>query len=309
MPDTASFFAPQQKVLYLCHMTNTISRTGLVLEGGAMRGLFSAGVMDILLEAGIEFDGAIGVSAGACFGCNYKSRQPGRAIRYNKAFGRDPRYMGLRTLLRTGNLVGPEFAYHELPARLDPFDSGAFNANPMEFWLVATDVATGLPAYYRMDSVTYESLEWMRASASMPVVSRPVKVDDGRLMLDGGIADSIPLRFFQKQGYNRCVVILTQPRDFFKKPAPAWFFRLALRRYPAVAKAMAVRHEMYNSQLRYITAQEQAGNALVIAPRSPLGISRVESDPLKMQAVYDRGRECGASCLPRVREFLQSPTL
>lgn len=285
--------------------SNSRHRYGLVLEGGAMRGLFSAGVMDVMMEHGISFDGIIGVSAGACFGCNYKSNQPGRVIRYNKKFGRDPRYMGWRTLLRTGDLVGAEFAYHELPAKLDIFDSETFNNSPMEFIMVTTDVETGSPVYYNMESVTYESLEWMRASASMPVVTRPVRVDDGRLMLDGGISDSIPLRHFQSRGYDRCVVILTQPRYYFKKPAPKWFFNLALRRYPALAKAMANRHEMYNAQLRYVDEQERAGNCLVIAPGRPLPISRVESDPDKMQTVYLLGQQTAIQRLHDIISFLR----
>ena len=280
---------------------------GLVLEGGAMRGLFSAGVMDVLMEHGITFDGIIGVSAGACFGCNYKSDQPGRVIRYNKAYGRDPRYMGWRTLLRTGDLVGAEFAYHELPLKLDRFDIDTFERSPMEFVMVATDVDTGKPVYYDMRKVTYESLEWMRASASMPVVTKPVVVEDGRRMLDGGITDSIPLEYFQGRGYDRCLVILTQPRDYFKKPAPRWFFNLALRRYPAVARAMAVRHEMYNAQLRYVDREERAGRALVIAPDSPLGISRVESDPEKMELVYNYGRQIAEQRLEQIRVFLDQP--
>ena len=167
-------------------------KRGLVLEGGAMRGLFTAGVIDVMMEHGIDFDGMVGVSAGSSFGCNFKSRQPGRVLRYNLRFGRDPRYMGLRSLLKTGNLVGAEFAYHVLPLELDIFDSQTFESNPMEFYMVCTDVSTGETVYHRMDKVDYDSLEWLRASASMPVVTRPVKVNDGRLLLDGGISDSIP---------------------------------------------------------------------------------------------------------------------
>ena len=277
---------------------------GLVLEGGAMRGLFTAGVMDVMMRHDVKFDGAIGVSAGACFGCNYKSNQPGRVLRYNTTYCRDPRYMGWRTLLSTGELVGAEFAYHELPLHLDKFDCATFDSSPMEFVMVATDVSTGLPAYYNMTRVTRQSLEWMRASASMPVVSRPVMVDDGRRMRDGGISDSIPLKYFQSRGYDRCVVILTQPRDFFKKPAPRWFFNIALRRYPAVARAMAQRHLMYNAQLRYVEAEERAGRALVIAPDKPLGISRIESDPTKLRQTHACGVAMGEKMLPAICRFL-----
>lgn len=280
--------------------------TGLVLEGGAMRGLFTAGVIDVMMEADIRFDGIVGVSAGSSFGCNYKSRQPGRVLRYNLRYAKDPRYMGLRSLLTTGNLVGAEFAYHTLPLELDVFDSVSFESNPMEFHVVCTDVATGDPVYYRMDRVDYDSLEWLRASASMPVLTRPVRVSDGRLMLDGGISDSIPLEYFQNQGFGRNVVVLTQPRTYRKRPAKKWLFKLLMPYAPAIAEAMGRRHEMYNSQLDYIAGQEALGNTLIIAPDRPLPIGRIETDHAKMRHVYELGREAAVSSLPAVRSFLDA---
>ena len=281
-----------------------LMKTGLVLEGGAMRGLFTAGVIDVMMEHDITFNGLVGVSAGSSFGCNYKSHQPGRVLRYNLRFGRDPRYMGLRSLLTTGNLVGAEFAYHTLPLELDVFDVAAFERDPMEFHLVCTDVATGKPVYYRMDKVNYQSLEWLRASASMPVLTRPVKVDDGRLMLDGGISDSIPLKYFQDCGFTRNVVVLTQPRNYRKKPASRWFFKLMMPYAPAIAEAMGRRHEMYNAQLDYLDTQEALGHTMVIAPSRPLPIGRVEADPEKMKAVYELGRDECLRNLETLKSFL-----
>lgn len=270
-----------------------------------MRGLFTAGVIDVMMEEGISFDGIVGVSAGSSFGCNYKSHQPGRVLRYNLRFHNDPRYMGLRSLLSTGDLVGAEFAYHTLPLELDVFDSERFEADPTEFHVVCTDVATGEPVYYRMDSVDYDSLEWLRASASMPIVTRPVRIGDGRLLLDGGISDSIPLRYFQKQGFGRNVVVLTQPRDYRKKPAKEWVFRLFMRRYPAIVKAMGRRHEMYNAQLDYVGSQAESGNTFVIAPKEPLPIGRIEMDPEKMKRVYSMGRDACRELLPELKSFLE----
>lgn len=269
-----------------------------------MRGLFTAGVIDMMMESGVEFDGLIGVSAGSSFGCNYKSRQPGRVLRYNLRYASDPRYMGLWSLLTTGNLVGAEFAYHTLPLQLDIFDIATFEANPMEFYLVATDIATGAPAYYRMDKVDRDSLEWLRASASIPAVTRPVKVADGRRMLDGGISDSIPLAYFRSLGYERNVVVLTQPRDYFKSKAPAWLWRMLLPRHKEVAKAMAVRHEMYNAQLQLVAEGERRGDTFVIAPEVPLPIGRVSTDKAKMKNVYSIGRSAAEAALPRLKEFL-----
>lgn len=282
-------------------------KSGLVLEGGAMRGLFTAGVIDVMMEQGIDFDGLIGVSAGSSFGCNYKSRQPGRVLRYNLRYCHDARYMGLRTLLATGNLVGAEFAYHTLPLELDIFDIATFETDPMEFHLVCTDVDTGKAVYHRMDCVDYQSLEWLRASASMPVVTRPVRVDNGRRMLDGGIADSIPLRYFRSIGYERNVVVLTQPRDYLKKPSPRWLWRLLLPQLPRIADAMSRRHEMYNAQLQYLCERESVGDTLVIAPDSPLPIGRVETDRAKMVTVYQAGRRKAEEMLPAIRNFLFRP--
>lgn len=279
-------------------------KTGLVLEGGAMRGLFTAGVIDVMMENGIDFDGLVGVSAGSSFGCNFKSRQPGRVLRYNLRFCKDPRYMGLRSLLSTGDLVGAEFAYHTLPLELDIFDSATFESNPMEFHVVCTDVMTGKPVYYVMDKVDYDSLEWLRASASMPVVTRPVQVADGHIMLDGGISDSIPLEYFMDCGFRRNVVVLTQPLDYRKKPAKKWVFSTFMRRYPAIVEAMARRHEMYNAQLDFVHEIVAAGEAFVIAPPAPLPIGRVEMNPDKMKRVYSIGRDICSEVLPGLRAFL-----
>ena len=191
-------------------------KKGLILEGGAMRGLFSAGVMDAFLENGLDFDGVIGVSAGAAFGCNYISRQKGRVLRYNTRFSRDKRYCSVRSLIKTGDLYNAEFCYHEIPERLDVLDKEFFISNPAEFWVVCTDDLTGDPVYRKLEKMDYTDLEWLRASASMPLAAKIVKIDSYRL-LDGGIADAIPVRYFEKLDYNRNVAILTRPEGYAKK--------------------------------------------------------------------------------------------
>ena len=280
-------------------------KTGLVLEGGGMRGLFTAGVMDVMMENGIRFDGIVGVSAGATFGCNYKSHQIGRVLRYNVRFKDDSRYMGLRSLLRTGDLVGAEFSYHTLPNELDVFDFEAYNNDPTEFHVVCTDVLSGEPVYHRLDQMNDEGLEWIRASASMPLVSRPVPLD-GRLLLDGGISDSIPLRYFQEQGFERNLVILTQPKGFFKKKTKLMpLFHLFMRRYPAIVEAMARRHMMYNEELAYLEEQEQQSNILLIYPQDIVPIGRTEQDELKMRRVYAMGRQKAEEMLDKIQGFLR----
>ena len=265
-------------------------KRGLVLEGGGMRGLFTAGVLDVLMERGVKFDGIVGVSAGACFGCNYKSWQIGRVIRYNKRFARDLRYCSWKSLFTTGDLFGAEFCYRTLPMELDVFDAAAYEANPMEFHVVATDCATGKAVYRRLDKADARAFDWIRASASMPAVSRPVEIDGG-FYLDGGLSDGIPLRYFESLGYDFNVVVTTRPHGYRK--FPSWKHRLAkpfLRRYPAVYKALKTRHEWYNETLKYIDSRVADGAAMLIAPDASLDISRVCHDPDAMQRAYDIGR-------------------
>lgn len=269
-----------------------------------MRGLFTAGVLDAFMKNGISFDGLIGVSAGAVFGCNYKSGQIGRTLRYNTRFARYPEYGSLRSLIRTGDLYGRQFCYVDVPERLEPFDTAAFVASPMEFWAVATDVETGLPEYRKLDTLLGDEMEFMRASASMPAVSRPVEIG-GRCFLDGGISDSIPLQAFEERGYERNVVILTQPWEFEKKPVRLLsVMKVALKQYPAVVEDMKVRHEVYNREKEYVRQQAEAGAAYIICPPHALGIGRVEHDPNKMREIYDLGYETGMENLETVRKFL-----
>lgn len=267
-------------------------KTGLVLEGGGMRGLFTAGILDVMMERDIKVDGIVGVSAGACFGCNYVSHQPGRVLRYNMNLKNDPRYMGLRSLIRTGNLMGAEFAYHTLPDELDPFDKKTFAQSPVEFHVVCTDVNTGAPVYKRLTApVDYEFMEWIRASSALPLVSHPVKIGD-QLLLDGGMSDSIPLKYFQEQGFERNIVILTQPKGFTKQRTKLMpLFRAFMKRYPAIIEAMNRRHLMYNAQLEYLAKEEQAGRITVIAPDDTLPIGRTEQNGKRMQLVYQMGRD------------------
>ena len=279
-------------------------KTGLVLEGGAMRGLFTCGVIDLFMEENIVFDGAAGISAGATFGCNLKSLQPGRALRYNKKYGKDPRYCSVRSFLKTGDLYGADFCYRELPDILDPFDRKTFRENPMEFYVGATDVITGKPLFHRCTDGGREDMAWIRASASMPIVSRPVEAG-GHLLLDGGIVDPVPYRFMEDIGYDRNVAILTQPKGYRKKKnqaAPA--MKLLLLKYPKIAEIMAVRYRIYNQQMEEIEKREKNGTMLVIRPPKALGIARTEGDPEELERVYDIGRETGKRCLDAVRSFL-----
>ena len=277
---------------------------GLVLEGGATRGLWTAGVIDVMMEHDIWPDGMIGVSAGAAFGCNYKSRQIGRAIRYNTQYAHDSRYSGMKSWLTSGNYYNAEFGYHTMPRELDVFDNDAFNRNPMEFYVVCTDVLTGEAVYKKLTEATEQTYDWIRASASMPLASRVVQLE-GRKLLDGGVADSVPLEFFESIGYRRNVVVLTQPEGFVKQHNKLMpLMRLSLRRYPRMIEAMDHRHVMYNQQLEYVKRGEREGRCLVIRPERQIPIGHISHDANRMRAVYDEGRRVGESYLERIREFL-----
>ena len=280
-------------------------KKGLILEGGAMRGMFTAGVIDVMMENGIEFDGAIGVSAGAAFGCNYKSRQIGRAIRYNMRFCNDPRYCGLRTLLKTGDLYSKDFCYKEVPLKHDIFDFETYKNNPMEFYVVCTDVETGKPVYKKCDNFDNNNFEWIRASASMPIVSNIVEID-GTKLLDGGVADSIPIRYFESIGYDKNVVILTQPRGYKKNKSrlmPA--INLILRKYPKLVEALKNRHIDYNNSTDYIFQKEKNGDLMVICPKEKIHVGKVEHDPNKLKIAYEMGRETAIEMIGDIKEYLK----
>ena len=280
-------------------------KKGLIMEGGAMRGMYTAGVTDVFMENGIVFDGAIGVSAGAVFGCNYKSNQPGRVIRYNKKYCNDKRYASIRSLIKTGNLYNVEFAYKLLPTKLDLFDTDTYKNSPMEFYVVATDVVTGKPVYHRCDKGDEKDIDWMRASASMPLASRLVEID-GYKLSDGGTADSIPVKYFESLGYDRNVVILTQPKGYVKKKNKFLpIIRKAYKRYPEFIKTLEKRHENYNETTAYIEKREMDGSTFVIRPSEALNIGAREKDENELERVYQIGRRDALKVVDKVKKFLE----
>ena len=261
-------------------------KTGMVLEGGAMRGMYTAGVLDVMMENQVEVDGVVGVSAGAVFGCNYKSKQIGRVIRYNTKYCSDERYVSLKSLIKTGDLYGAEFCYNELPNHLDPFDVKTYQENPVDFYVTCTDVHTGRPVYHLCSRGDAEDIQWMRASASMPL-------------------DSIPIRWFYKQGYDKIIVILTQPDGYRKKPSRILpIFRLFMRKYPAIAEAMERRHRNYNGSLRAVKKLEERGKVFLVQPSEPITIGRTEKDAGKLREVYELGRRDAMARLQEMKEFL-----
>ena len=279
-----------------------MSKTGLVLEGGGFRGIYTAGVLDVFMEEGLSFDGLIGVSAGAIHGCSFISGQKGRSIRYYRKYCGDPRFMSIRSWLTTGNVVGVDFCYHELPEVLDKFDDEAFMKNPSHYYVVCTNVETGKPEYIRLTDMRKE-IDYLRASASLPYFSKMVEID-GKKYLDGGCTDSVPLEAFEDLGYGRNVVVLTEPEDYRKKPELRLLAKTVYRRYPDFARALVNRHESYNNMLDMLKEKERQGSIFIIRPSEHMEIGRMESDVNKVQAAYDLGVKDAKARLAALRDWL-----
>ncbi|MDO4437408.1 MAG: patatin family protein [Coriobacteriaceae bacterium] len=279
-------------------------KVALVLEGGSFRGQFTAGVLDVFMENGIEVPACYGTSAGALIGMNYKSRQIGRANRVNLAFCNDPRYMGAQSLITTGSMVGYDFMLNDVQDRLDPFDNDVYAANPMELYACATDVVFGTAAYLPVVSSTLD-LDAVRASTSLPMVTQPVEID-GHLYLDGGTADSVPVEHaLEDAGFDRAIVVLTRERAYEKSP---YSFMSAARRayasYPYLLDAMENRHDRYNEQREHIWAYEREGRALVVAPQRPVEVGHIEHDAAKLLDLYIQGRQEAERLLDDIRAFI-----
>lgn len=279
--------------------------SSLVLEGGAKRGIYTAGVLDVFLEHNIFPDAVFGVSAGAIHGCSYVSGQQGRSIRYNLKHGNNPKFMSIYNWLKTGNVVDTDFCYRELPEKLDPFDHHAFETSPIKFYTVCSNIETGRAEYIHCQNMRSGSgIDYLRASASLPFFSKIVSINNLKL-LDGGICDSIPLKAAQNLGYTKNIVILTRPAGYYKKPSGNKLLaRIVYRHYPNFVKAIVNRHQMYNAELEYVNQQQKQGHTLVIRPSKSLTIGRMEKDLNKVKAMYELGRFDAEALLPTIKEFL-----
>lgn len=269
-----------------------------------MRAIYTAGVLDVFMENNLWPDGLIGVSAGAIHGSVYLSNQPGRTIRYYKKYCRHWRFMSFRSLLLTGNLVGEKFCYRDLPERLDPYDYDTFTKSKVAYYAVCTDLETGKAVYRRCTDFRKE-MDFLRASASMPFVSKPVQGDD-QFLLDGGVADSIPLKAFQEMGYRRNIVVLTQPKGYRKSPQNPKLARLFYRKYPAFVQALLNRHTVYNESVRQVEEAEKRGEVFLLRPSRDLGIGRIEKDPARLEAQYQLGRQDALAKLEELKNWIHA---
>lgn len=275
---------------------------GLVLEGGGLRGIYTVGVLDIFMDNEIKVDGIIGVSAGALFGVNYPSGQRERGLRYNLKYANDPRYMSFRSLIKTGNIVGKDFAYYDIPFKRDVFDEEAFEQSGMDFYAVVTNVETGKAEYIKIDNV-FEQMEAFRATSSLPLVSRIVELN-GKKYLDGGCSDSIPYKKCMELGYDKVLVVLTRPLDYRKKKENGWLNALWYRKYPEFVKALNNRPEDYNRTVEEIIELEKQGKLYVIRPSQTIAIKRIEHDTEVIQRMYDLGVEDAKKQIEGLKKFL-----
>ena len=278
-------------------------KTGLVLEGGAMRGIYTAGVLDIFNENKIKVDGVIGVSAGCVHGVNYISEQNGRSIRYTLKYRNDKRYMSVKSLLKTGNMVETDFCYHEIPEKLDPFDNDTYMKSGIDFYTVSSNVETGRAEYLKCKDV-FKQIDLIRASASMPFVSQIVETE-GFKLLDGGICDSVPVKKFMEMGYDRIVVILTKPIGYIPKPNNAFLSKKMYGKYPEFVDALITRHLRYVENLNYVNKLEEEGKIMVIRPSRTVNISRTEKNLARIWEMYELGRENAEERLEEVQEWLK----
>ena len=279
-------------------------KVGLVLEGGAMRGMYTAGVLDIFLDNEMKFDGIIGVSAGVLFGVNYLSKQRGRVIRYNKKFLKDKRYMGFWSLLTTGNIINKDFSFYEVPQKLDVFDNETFMKSDIDFFATVTNVETGEPEYIKLNDL-FAQMEVLRATSAMPYVSQIVELENGKY-LDGGVSDSIPVEKCKEMGYDKVIVILTRPLDYRKKKPKEFIAKTYYRKYPKFAKTLNNRYKRYNDTVEKIIELENKKEIFVIRPSKTLKIKRIEKDAGKLQEMYDLGLEDGQKVLEDLKKYLQN---
>ena len=279
-----------------------MKKIGLVLEGGAMRGIFTSAVLDMFLEENINVDGIIGVSAGALFGVNYPSKQPGRGIRYNLKYLHNKNYLSWYSFFKTGNLLNKEFAFYEIPNKLDPLDNETFKKSGIDFYIVITNVATGQAEYIKITDPLAQ-MEDFRATGAMPFVSKMVEIN-GQEYLDGGIADSIPIKKCEEMGYDKIIVVLTRPKGYRKKEYPELAINLFYHQHPELAKAIIHRYKNYNESMDHIEKLEEEGKIFVIRPSEDLNIGRIEKDPKKLQALYNLGIKDTKNNLNKLEQYL-----
>lgn len=281
-----------------------MEQAALVLEGGGMRGIYTAGILDFFLEQDLFFERVYGVSAGACHACSYLSKQFRRAFNVSVDYLQDKRYCSTESLLKTGDLFGVEMVYNLIPNKLAPYDYTAYQQNQSKLTAVLTNCETGEAEYYPIEDMKTQLIA-VRASASLPLLSRMVEID-GKRFLDGGVADSIPLAKAVQDGFRKNIVVLTQHDRYRKgKNNLMPLARLRYHRYPNLLARMADRHTRYNRTLAYVRKMEAEGTAFVIRPKQPMEVGRIEKDTQKLHALYLQGYADAKAHWDALQQYLQ----
>ena len=277
---------------------------GLVVEGGGMRGVYTAGVLDYFMEKNLYFDDCYGVSAGACHISSYVSKQIGRSMKVTLDYINDKRYCSINSLIKTGDMFGVEMLYDLIPNKLELYDYDTFNKFKGNFYSVVTNCKTGKAEYIKIKDMKKDIIA-VRASSSLPLLSRIVEIN-GKEYLDGGITDSIPIKKSIKDGHKKNVVILTRDKTYRKsKPKFLSFFKLKYKKYPNLVKAIENRYKMYNETLDFLEEEKAKNKVFIIQPKLPVKISRIEKDKDKLKALYDQGYEDAKELYEDLMKFLE----
>ena len=283
-----------------------MSKVGLVLEGGSLRGLYTAGVLDIMMDNNIEIDCIVGTSAGALFAPNYFSKQRGRAIRYNKRFCKDRRNISMWSLLFTGNVVNKKFAYYKITEKYDVFDNETYMKTNKELYATATNIKNAQAEYFKITDVI-KDMEKLRATSAIPIMTRPVKINND-YYLDGGISDSIPIKKCMSLGCDKIIVVLTQPYTYKKKilsEKRIKMIKIVFRKYPELVQRLLNRHNEYNECVEYIKELEKQNKVFVMKPTKGLNIDLIERNPDKLENVYQIGIEDMKNRIEELKEYLK----
>ncbi|WP_074017133.1 patatin-like phospholipase family protein [Fusobacterium massiliense] len=279
-----------------------MKKNGLVLEGGGMRALFTAGVLDAFLEKSLCIDTMVSVSAGALFGVNYVSQQKERAVRYNIKFAGDKRYMSLKNWFKTGNVLDKKFAYYDLPMKLDVFDEKKFSESNINFYIVLTNIETGKAEYILIKDV-FDQMEYLRATSALPFASKIIKID-GKKYLDGGITDPVPIDYCKKMGCDKLIVVLTRPKGKYKEDKLNWLFKIVYKKYPKLVERLVNMENDYKKTLKKIIELEDKGEIFVIRPDEVLDIGRLETNKEKIKEIYNKGLEKGRKEIEKLEKYL-----
>lgn len=295
---TFAYFA--QKT-YLC---NKKMKTGLVLEGGGMRGIYTCGVLDIMMDKGFEPDVLCGTSAGALFGVNLPSKQRGRAFNYNFRYCDNPNYVSLRSLIRTGNMVNVDFSYRRIPLELAPFDEAAYEASKTKVFATVTNVRTGKAEYKQIDNCL-KQVDWLRASGTLPFISHHVHIGDNEY-LDGGLVDNIPLDKAFEEGCDKVIVVLTRPIEFRLNEHMYWLSKIFYPREKNLQQALRVRSSNYNKRMQQVRHLREEGKIFVFSPETLLPVRRLERNPLHLKQVYHLGLRDATRQWDKLEAYLQA---